>query len=346
MAEKIHQGTNEFGNFLVNLARGFSGVEAEYADVLELYISLSYGDAQTPRAIPLAIAEAAGLFTQDVKALRPKLEVKLRWENLIKDMELADGRFLESLALPVAYQGKEGAGGEVQSVKATGDLGLEHWRKRKEENPLIAGKKGEAISDKDTGCEYSWSVYALSIDYALIGLCPKIEDLLKPYFYDCFERRKVEQYDWEKIKIPSSDFSWLKTSALPEEYFFDGLPQFLNECQKAAFVVFKILTAARTWYQWVKRTGKWAEPSRPEIAGRKRYEIIQVVNDIIQAVLAIQPVLAPRVPTASEIEILRSVCKEKLWEANYGSVAATFDEFARFCVLLAQPENHVKAKSA
>ena len=57
--------------------------------------------------------------------------------------------------------------------------------------------------------------------------------------------------------------------------------------------------------------------------------------------------LTPRVLDAAQIQTVRNACIEEIKQGpqEVYEVAATIDEFGRFCVLLAKPENHIKVRS-
>jgi hypothetical protein len=366
MEGKMRRGTNGFGDFLVNLMREVSPAEPDYAEVLEFYIALSCADPETPRAIPFEIAETAGLYPQDVNALRPKLEVKLRWENLIKDMEViiyADPH-LESLSLPDISPGRVGAIGKPKSDTKT-ELMTSPIEKREREKEKIK-KRNEVISIHLRYSGVHWSTYALTVDYMLMQMFPRIQDILRPYCAARFSREEDDNKWWNRTEIPNavavnrqvvgSDLSWLKTTTLPKEYILEGLPQFLSRYKEGAWVTLSILALARGSYEWIsdwkpssaewrRNTAEWPHlPLRPDILGISHVTVEKAAYDIIKTVLAIRPVLTARVPNESERKTLRRVCKEKLWEGGQGGIAATIDEFARFCDQLAKPENHVRVR--
>jgi hypothetical protein len=72
MEGNITHGQEQFSQFLIGITRvrEFSLVPEQYASVLELYISLQYGDPATPQAIPFNLAQSRGLFSREVMALK------------------------------------------------------------------------------------------------------------------------------------------------------------------------------------------------------------------------------------------------------------------------------------
>jgi hypothetical protein len=71
MEGSITQGQEQFSQFLIRILRvhEFSLVPEKYAPVLELYISLKYGDSRAPRTIPFTLAREQQVFTKEVALL-------------------------------------------------------------------------------------------------------------------------------------------------------------------------------------------------------------------------------------------------------------------------------------
>jgi hypothetical protein len=108
MEGSIGLGQDGFSDFFISLVHDFSGIDAEYLRALELYIGLSYGDKKQQRQVPFDVAEASGVFSNDIGVMKPQLEARTRWENLTKEQMVCDERILQSLSLPHTFKGKQG----------------------------------------------------------------------------------------------------------------------------------------------------------------------------------------------------------------------------------------------
>jgi hypothetical protein len=75
-------------------------------------------------------------------------------------------------------------------------------------------------------------------------------------------------------------------------------------------------------------------------------DVKRLAINIAQEVIAMEPILSSRVPTVSEIQKLKQLCRQKLNRANEQTqkIVATLDEFVEFCELLTKPENHIRVR--
>lgn len=58
--------------------------------------------------MPFDVAEASGVFSNDIGVMKPQLKARTRWENLTKEQMVCDERILQSLSLPHTFNGKQG----------------------------------------------------------------------------------------------------------------------------------------------------------------------------------------------------------------------------------------------
>jgi hypothetical protein len=137
-------------------------------------------------------------------------------------------------------------------------------------------------------------------------------------------RKEIEIVSIDEVQqiLKAADLSFLRTSALSKTDIKEGILSFLKRYQEGAWIALSILALARGSYEWVK---SWQSKSakfqyenaewpllafRPHILGSDNstihhLTIEQAAFDIIKTVLAITPVLTPRVPGGSEIETLK-----------------------------------------
>jgi hypothetical protein len=81
MEGRIAPGQQAFGAFLVARARSFSALPSTLVPVLELYVSLSYGDPNASPPLPFLFAKMHGFFPEVVNALQQDAEEKVRREQ-------------------------------------------------------------------------------------------------------------------------------------------------------------------------------------------------------------------------------------------------------------------------
>jgi hypothetical protein len=81
MEGHISPGQENFSAFLIDRVRDFSTLSTTLAPVLELYISLSYGDPNIVRSIPFAFAKDQKLFTDIVTPIQREAEEKVGREQ-------------------------------------------------------------------------------------------------------------------------------------------------------------------------------------------------------------------------------------------------------------------------
>jgi hypothetical protein len=70
-----------FSDFLISLAAGYSALPEAFAEVLGLYIEVSYGEPGKRRTIPFDLARSQGLFSKEVTALTFQAEKKTEEER-------------------------------------------------------------------------------------------------------------------------------------------------------------------------------------------------------------------------------------------------------------------------
>jgi hypothetical protein len=107
MEGSITQGQEQFSQFLIRILRvhEFSLVPEKYAPVLELYISLKYGDSRAPRTIPFTLAREQQVFTKEVALLTHQAQKEFECEKeavLQTNWERRYARYLNDEALEQA----------------------------------------------------------------------------------------------------------------------------------------------------------------------------------------------------------------------------------------------------
>ena len=68
MEGTCREGQEAFSDFLIGLAGSYSGVPENYTKLLELYISVKYGDRHVRRVVPFAFADKHRMFEPDLAA--------------------------------------------------------------------------------------------------------------------------------------------------------------------------------------------------------------------------------------------------------------------------------------
>jgi Helicase HerA, central domain len=79
MEGRIAPGQEAFAEFIIEHVRDSRSVPDQHRRVLELYISLEYGDPAAPKVIPLEFAKTHGLFGETVNGVFQTVEDKRRW---------------------------------------------------------------------------------------------------------------------------------------------------------------------------------------------------------------------------------------------------------------------------
>jgi hypothetical protein len=180
MHGEIKPNKKEFRDFLISYVHLSPHIDKKEREVLELYISVSFGDPEACITIPFNIAKDAGVFADEVKALELKLEAKWRWENLIK--EQTSGEYDGTLSLPCSYREEAGRNGEVKSNRHNGPWATRYiTQERFEADTRVAEKAIDQIKADIVYEEYKWSYYALFVDYALLTLYPPLWQVIRPY---------------------------------------------------------------------------------------------------------------------------------------------------------------------
>jgi hypothetical protein len=363
MQGEIKPNKQEFRDFLISYARVSPYIDKKERKVLELYISVSFGDPEAYIIIPFNIAADAGLFADEVKALELRLEAKWRWENLIK--ERTYGEYNGTLSLPCTYQGEAGRNGEVKSNRyngpwATRDIAQE----RLEADTRIAGKDMDQIKAKIVYKGYRWSCYALFVDYALLVLCPPLLQVIRPYLsarfkegdspYDTPTYGKVSiEYSKVVSRLQQENLFWCFSTDESHEQLVQFLINirnnirnvatpagFIEKYKEGAFVIFVLLANARFWYQEMKRgeeKGYGRNPFELIMPNGENIEVYPILEAINKTILAMPDYLPARILTEEQALAVKMACVNRLAGTN---AREAIDDFVRFCELLMLPENH------
>jgi hypothetical protein len=163
-----------------------------------------------------------------------------------------------------------------------------------------------------------------------------------------------KRWDWFVAYYYAAGENWKKLSTLVRCYVLcraaDSLSfgERYSSLPRSAFAPYEELVGALVALS--KDTqARLDEAEEKEQAAKDRKRIEEKCAEKVRDISYIPPtVLESRALNAVQIMAVKNACMEEIKYSpkEVCEVAATIDEFARFCVLLAKPENHIKVRSA
>jgi hypothetical protein len=167
------------------------------------------------------------------------------------------------------------------------------------------------------------------------------------------EKLVKERWNWFVRNHPAAGEWWKKLSALVRCYVLCRAADMISFGERysslppAAFAPYEELVGALVALSKDTKARHDAAEEKEE-AVRERQRIEEECAEKVGRISHSPPaVLEARVLDAAQIRAVRDVCIKVIKDGpkDVYETAATIDEFARFCVLLAQPENHIKVRS-